>query len=177
MLRKDHFAYSLIGDMIKKVEDRTNLTQVMEKLLRKNSKLLIRNLLICYQTIYGLFKTYRYLQNSSINLCFIISVRFSQTRVSRYYNGRFHPTDAIFGYGSYDGQVTILKAANGSVSFFDWRFEGEYKCQNIKFISSLEWNVSYLNLTQLTFQFGYLARFGPPINDVTLLLINAGTES
>ena len=42
VLREDHFAYSLIGDMIKKVEDRTNLDKVMKQLLiaiRKNYKL------------------------------------------------------------------------------------------------------------------------------------------
>ena len=58
--RKDHFAYRLIGDMIKnKLEDRTNLAQVMEKLLvaiRKNNKLDSYSSNIQLQPIYRLVK-------------------------------------------------------------------------------------------------------------------------
>ena len=59
------------------------------------------------------------------------------------YKSRLHPTDAILACGSYDGQVTIFKAANGSVPFSEWRIEREFKCQNLKHITNIEWNVSY----------------------------------
>ena len=99
------------------------------------------------------------LKNLSINLCFIIPVRFMQTQlslpqISGYSAIRFHPTDAVLACGSSDGQVTILKGANEFVPFSNWRIERELKVQNEKWITSLEWNVSYSDFTD--FPFGYL---------------------
>ena len=92
------------------------------------------------------------LKNLSINLCFIIPVRFRQTQlslpqISGYCISRFHPTDAVLACGS-DGQVTIFKGVNGSVPLTNWRIEREFKGQNVKGIWSIEWNVSYSNFTE-----------------------------
>ena len=92
------------------------------------------------------------LKNLSINLCFIIPVRFRQTQlslpqISGYCISRFHPTDAVLACGS-DEQVTIFKGVNGSVPLTNWRIEREFKGQNVKGIWSIEWNVSYSNFTE-----------------------------
>ena len=71
----------------------------------------------------------------------------SLPQISGCYVSRFHPTDAVLACGS-DGQVTIFKGANGSVPFSNWRIEREFKGQNEKEITSLEWNVSYSNFTE-----------------------------
>ena len=69
--------------------------------------------------------------------------------------------------------MTMYKGANGSVPFTNWRIERELKVQNVKeIIRSLEWNVSYSNLTELTFHLVIFSAF-----KCYLILINAGTES
>ena len=67
----------------------------------------------------------------------------SHPQISGDYTSRFHPKDAVLACGSSGGQVTILKGANGSVPFSNWRIEREFKGQNEEEITSLEWNVSY----------------------------------
>ena len=76
------------------------------------------------------------------------SIRRNLPQISGICQIRFHPTDAVLACGSYDGQVTIFKAAKWSVPFSNWRIERELKVQNVKDIKSLEWNVSYLNFTE-----------------------------
>ena len=79
-----------------------------------------------------------------------MKVRLSLSHLSAgYIKNRFHPTDSVLACGS-DGQVTILKAANRSVPFCNWRIEWELIVQNVKQVSSLEWNVSYFTSTQIT---------------------------
>ena len=82
------------------------------------------------------------------------SMRRNLPQISGICTSRFHPTDAVFACGSY-GQVTIFKGANWSVPFSNWRIEREFKVQNEN-ITSIEWNVSYSNLTE--FLLGYLFR-------------------
>ena len=71
------------------------------------------------------------------------SMRRNLPQISGDCISRFHPTDAVLACDSSDGQVTIFKGANGFVPFSNWRIEREFKVQNEKWITSLEWNVSY----------------------------------
>ena len=74
---------------------------------------------------------------------------------------RFHPTDAVLACGS-DGQVTILKGANGFVPFSNWRIEREF--QNVKDIRSIEWNVSYSNFTEFPMSSNFMVICSAPLN-------------
>ena len=67
------------------------------------------------------------------------------------YPKSFHPTDAVLACGSQNGQVMILKAANSSVAFSNWRIEAEFKTKFLKDIVALEWNVNYLVFVSLMF--------------------------
>ena len=84
------------------------------------------------------------------------SIRRNLPQKYVYCLSRFHPTDTVLAAFGLHGQVTILKGANGSVPFSNWRIEREFKGQNLKEIRSIEWNVSYSNFTE--FPFGYLFR-------------------
>ena len=84
------------------------------------------------------------------------SIRRNLPQKYVYCLSRFHPTDAVLACGSSDGQVTILKGANGSVPFFNWRIEREFKVQNVKGIWSIEWNVSYSNFTEFPMSFNFM---------------------
>ena len=55
------------------------------------------------------------------------------------------------GYLCVMWDVIIWKAANRSVPYCNWQIEWEFQYQNIQKVSSLEWNVSYFMLTQMTF--------------------------
>ena len=83
------------------------------------------------------------------------SIRRNLTQKYVYCLSRFHPTDTVLAAFGLHGQVTILKGANGSVPFSNWRIQREFKVQNLK-IESLEWNVSYSDFTK--FPSGYLFR-------------------
>ena len=76
------------------------------------------------------------------------SIRRNLPQKYVYCLSRFHPTDTVLAAFGLHGQVTILKGANGSVPFSNWRIEREFKGQNVKEIRSIEWNVSYSNFTE-----------------------------
>ena len=92
-------------------------------------------------------------------------VRLPLPQISGICKSRFHPTDAVLACGS-NGQVTILKAANGSVPFSDWRIERKFKGQNVKEIVSLEWNVSY-SIVLITQSKHSIVLISRSINDFT----------
>lgn len=153
--------------MIKnKLEDRTNLAQVMEKLLvaiRKNNKLDSYSSNIQLQPIYRLVKNVP-LSAAAPNSDRFREIHLSHPQISESCKNRFHPTEAVLACGSSNGQVKIFKAAeNGSVSVSlsnYWRIEREFNGYKLKKITSLEWNVSCSNFIELTLS---VWLFGPSI--------------
>ncbi len=61
---------------------------------------------------------------------------------------RFHPTEPVLACGSTgSSSVILLKGANGSIPFANWKIEQEFKRQTQEEIYLLEWNVSQTVMT------------------------------
>ncbi len=131
--------------MIKKVDQRILLTEVIETLEKQLCKTPLfhsfRLCLVFYYLFYGrMINEY----DGSINCVDqfeAIGRSFSQ--ISGWCFSRFHPTDPVLACGSEDSSsVFLLKGANGSIPFSDWEIEQEFNGQNQSEIWGLEWNVS-----------------------------------